>query len=97
MENAAILRPEMIQTMNSGMPFACIAVHFDKKTNQAKVVYYPSAKLKARLSPKKSELDVLKFPNHEEHETRNIVLPNGEIKKIRTRSIHFFNDKPVVW
>ena len=96
MENA-ILRPEMIQHMNSGMPFSFIAVHFDKKSSEAKVVYYPSAKLKARLSPKKSALDPLKFPNHEEHETRNIVLPNGEIKKIRTRSIHYFNNKPVVW
>lgn len=96
MENA-ILRHDMIQAMNSGMPFSFIAVHFDKRSDAAKVVYYPSAKLKARLSPKKSALDPIKFPNHEEHETRNITLPNGEIKKIRTRSIHFFNDKSVVW
>lgn len=47
-------------------------------------------------SPEMSGSNAGKSPNHFVHRTRNILLKNGEIRKLRIRLIRRFNGKTVI-
>jgi len=69
---------------------------------------YPEAKLVIKEENKKSDsiaslrypkrqVTIRRRPNHWDNKTRNIKLPNGEIKKILINHIITFNGKKVVY
>ncbi|MFM1776341.1 MAG: hypothetical protein RJA53_1951 [Bacteroidota bacterium] len=57
------------------------------------VKYLPSAK---KVEESSTDLSI-KNPNHYENRTRNIELPNGEIKKLRIDFIVSINNTKVIY
>jgi hypothetical protein len=56
---------------------------------------YVSKKEQAKLDKIQPQQLLLKDPRHYEHSTRNISLPNGEMRKLNIRLIRRFNGKVV--
>lgn len=50
-----------------------------------------SKKEKAQLAKAQPKSEIIKDPNHYENATRNIILPNGEVRKIAIRLIRRFS------
>ncbi len=56
---------------------------------------FVSKKERAMLAKAQPQQAVKKNPHHYENSTRNIALPNGEIRKVSIRLIRRFNGKIV--
>lgn len=94
-----ITTSEILKYMESGQPFSCSVVAFDKRRKTGgKVKEYPEAILTQRTkgdrAPTKMEAQRLelerlrKNPNHREHYTRNITILQQGRKTSIIASIH---------
>lgn len=90
--------------MDSGQEFSIGFRTYSKKTNTGgEWRSFPRCRKKLHSSPAETSKGVNisathpKHPNHFEHFTRNIiVLPSGEIVKVRMRLVRKFNGKTIV-
>lgn len=74
------------------VPFSIAVRSFNKQNNTGgKLIVYHNVTLMQTAKSKKS------VANHWENRTRNIKLPNGEIKKINILFIISYNGKKVVY
>lgn len=99
----AMLKPEI---GGGTKPFSCIVFPFDERrgvTGQPK--YYECVRLKISKPARAAEgaeMSMAKIlnhknPNHWKNQTRNLVFPNGEVRKIHIRDIAYFNNQKVHW
>lgn len=106
MDNGFITMSEALKIFNLRdanmmfVPFDIKYRTFNEQTKQGgklkeynDVKYLPEAKVKEEVS---SEIHA-KTPNHYKNRTRNIELPNGEIKKIRIDFIISINNTKVIY
>lgn len=81
---------ECLQEMETGKPFTVTFVKADRKRNTGgELKTYENCRL--HYSRKDSPA------NHYQHSTRNVMLQNGEIRKIHIRLIVQFNNARVVY
>lgn len=92
----------MLQWMDTGQPFDLEFITADKRKDEGgewkKIV---QGRKRMQLGVKSLEsgvrhLQVHKNPHHYENSTRNIVLQNGELRKVHIRLIRRFNGKTVI-
>ena len=99
---------EILEWMDSGRPFSLTYVTADSRrgTGGSLVSYRRvqktgyAVKDKTRLTPavqKRYDQQIDgKNPNHFEHFTRNIILPNREVRTVHIDLITHFNEKKVL-
>lgn len=106
MVNGFITLPEALKIFNlrdaNGMfvPFDIEYRTFNEQTKQGgKLIAYNSVKyLPEAKSKEESVVDLsVKTPKHYKNRTRNIELPNGELKKIRIDFIISINNTKVIY
>lgn len=103
---------EQMRTLNENGRAVPFSISFRTLNRQSKtggrLVQYPEAKLVIKEeNPKADSITSLRYhkkqvktrrkPNHWDNKTRNIKLPNGQIKKIHINHIISFNGKKVVY
>ncbi len=101
---AAVDLKECINIIERGEWFAIRFITADvKKGNGGRVVEIPKARiarshhpLGSTLSPRKREEELFKNPNHAFNFTRNLELPNKQIRKVHPILITHINHQPVV-
>lgn len=91
--------------MDSGEPFSllCITCNRTKKTGGEELFFAEARKHNAvsplerkqiaRAQPKTA---LIKDPRHFENSTRNLILPNGQIREVHIRLIRQFNGQTVL-
>lgn len=84
------------------IPFDLVVWAFNRKNKFAgREIIYTDAELMQQANPNKIskifKLQESKDPNHFLNRTRNIKLPNGEVKTIHIIFIKSFNGKTVVY
>lgn len=96
-------------TKGNAVPFSCLVYTLNRNSKKGgRLIAYKNAKLLKGKSSKKPTLTSLEIsastlpkskrnPNHFKNATRNIELPNGDIKKIHIRYIDTFNGKKMVY
>lgn len=96
---------EVLYWMDGGEPFSLMAITWDeKKKTGGEELFIKQAwkhnpvkpedrKAIAQAQPKTL---LRKNPNHFNNSTRNLRLPNGEIRKVHIRLIRQFNGKTVL-
>ena len=101
----SITLKEVLQQMDSGARFSLAFVTADKyKKKGGEWIEIAEAwkgferteqqrRSSAKTQPKTV---IMKNPNHFENSTRNICLPNGEIRKVHIRLIRRFNNKIII-
>ena len=85
-------------TKGKYIPFACVVCKLNWITGEGgdRLIVKQAIMYDQKHVKKPSVSDKTKIPNHEENETRNImVLPSGEIRTIHIRLIEKFNGKIV--
>lgn len=100
---------DVLQTMaTTTQPFNLVAVTYDRKRKtggqllelenclQAGVTFKSDKKLSKAVSTQQTNV-ARKAPNHHSNSTRNVVLANGQTRKIHIRLIISFNGKQVRW
>jgi hypothetical protein len=104
MENAISLPKvlEKIQALDENgkfVPFSCIVMPYDSNRKELRTPrYYENVVLESKLSKAyASKINISKRPDHYKNGTRNIRLQDGSTRKIHIRSIHLFNNQPVIW
>lgn len=104
-----ILFTQMIRYMYSGSTFSIKAITYSETTGKGgDVVEYKNARLsieknyeqkKAFTTGKKAVYEITtdnaRNPNHKDNGTLNIILENGEVRKIRRVLITHFNNQEV--
>jgi hypothetical protein len=82
-------------------PFSIVVMPFDKNRKDRQPIFYDNVSLAGKLTKKyavkKLNDEYEKAPDHFENLTRNIRTADGSIRKIHIRSIHIFNNQPVLW
>lgn len=106
MKESSITFQQALATIDTGENFSVAFVTCDKnrKTGgewieiaSARKHEYISKQEKARLEKIQPEADVVsKDPRHYENSTRNLMLANGEIRKVHIRLIRKLNGKTVL-
>lgn len=96
---------EVLKYMDTGHPFSICFVTCDTKKgtggewieikNCRKHMHLSAEKLR-RLEKAQPVSGYKKDPKHYENSTRNLKLPNGEIRKVHIRLIRKFNNKTVL-
>ena len=94
----------MLDHLDSGQPCNLVVIAANRQANTGgdEMVFKAAKKYIQQLTaikivqPKESVTKDKKNPSHFDHATRNILLPNGEIKKIHIRLIIEFNGKQVM-
>ncbi len=90
--------------MGTGAPFSMAFVTDDERRGtggewvevaEAFKHDYVSKTERKKLEKAQPQQLVKKNPNHYDHSTRNISLPNGELRKVNIRLIRRFNGKTV--
>jgi hypothetical protein len=88
------------------LPFSCEFIAYSRQRGEGgKIVTIPQASLsydKKQYSGKTAAIPTERTvssgqPNHFANKTRNILLPNGEIRKMRIRMLITFNGQQVVY
>jgi len=95
---------EILTYMETGQHFSIQYVAADRKRGKGgQLVYFPKAiktqieaKEGSKITSKVIRLNQSRSPNHSDHFTRNIVLPNREIRKVHIDLIIRFNGKKVL-
>ena len=94
---------ELLEWMDSGRHFSLTYVTADrKKGTGGDLVSIPRATKTGHRAKDGQKLtpavirQAAKNPNHSEHFTRNIVLPNREVRKVHIDLITHFNGKKVL-
>lgn len=92
--------------MDTGAPFSIGFVTDDEKRDtggewikmeEARKHEFMNAAEKEKLAKAQPvNRTPLRNPNHYPHSTRNLILPNGEIRKVAIRLIRRFNGKVVM-
>lgn len=95
---------EVLAFMDTGAPFSIAFVTYDEKRKTGgewievkraeKYVPFTRAE-QERLDKAQPKVGIFKNPHHYENSTRNIQIPNGEIRKVAIRLIRRFNGKVV--
>ncbi len=94
----------MLDHLDSGQPCNLVVIAANRQANtggdemvfKAAKKYIQKPKVHELLQPKESSGKESKNPNHFYNSTRNILLPNSEIKTIHIRLIIEFNGKQVM-
>ena len=91
--------------MDSGEPFSLMAITCDQhKKSGGEEVFFPEARKHNAVSPlerkqiakAQPKTPLITDPRHFENSTRNLVLPNGQIRKVHIRLIRQFNGQTVL-
>lgn len=92
--------------MDTPADFSLMVITANKQTGEGgEELYIPRAWKNAAISAKEQKAldaaqkqeDVFRRnPNHYDNSTRNVRLPNGEIRKIHIRLVRQFNGKTVL-
>lgn len=95
--SAVLQQMKKLDFFKNPVPFSVSVRSFDKKNEKGgKLLTFENVTLLQQAkTPKKKE--TTKNPNHWKNRTRNIKLPNGEIKKINILFIIRFNGCKVVY
>jgi hypothetical protein len=96
----------MCRQMDLPTDFSLLVITADKQKNSGgEELYIPKAWKHTSVNHKqqvalekaqKQESIFRRNPNHYDNSTRNIKLPNGEIRKIHIRLVRKFNNKTVL-
>ena len=92
--------------MDTGIPFDFSFITFDKRKKRGGEFITIRGAVKAGMLSKREEQMIIdnqpssavstKKPNHFKNSTRNVILPNKEIRKVHLRLIRVFNNKIVI-
>jgi hypothetical protein len=102
----ALEQMEQVNRRGFAVPFSIEVVSYDKKRDTAgDVKSYENAVLCTnkvvnkvwKSTPTKKVTTTKPVQNHWRNATRNIQLPNGEVKTIHIWLIRKFNNQKVVW
>ena len=96
----------MCRYMDTPAEFSLMVITANKQTGEGgEELFIPRAWKNSSLTPKEQqaldkaqEIEVVfrRNPNHYENSTRNLRLPNTEIRKIHIRLVRQFNGKTVL-
>jgi hypothetical protein len=96
---------EVLQRMDSGERFSIAFVTADKHKNkggewieitQCWKGFERTEQQRKKSAKTQPKTVIMKNPNHFENSTRNICLPNGEMRKVHIRLIRRFNNKVII-
>lgn len=96
---------EVLQWMDGGQPFSLMAITCNKKLKtggeelfikQAWKHNPLKASERQAIAKAQPESSLRKNPNHFKNSTRNLRLPNGDIREVHIRLIRQFNGKTVL-
>jgi hypothetical protein len=95
---------EQTDKKNQLKPFSIVFVTADRnKKTGGDIIEIERATILKRLPGEKkaakpqANKSITKTPNHWDNSTRNILLPNGQKRKIHIRLITRFNNQPVIY
>lgn len=98
---------EVLNEMELGLPFSIVYYSYDKRRGKAgERIELKGASCAVRRAKSESEGEsapstgsgsATRNPNHWQNATRNVVLPNGETRKLHIRLITRFNNQKVHW
>jgi hypothetical protein len=105
-QKETITLQKVLETIDSGDSFSIAFVTTDLKRNtggefisieRCRKHDFLTREEKAKIAKASPQTNMLhRNPHHYENSTRNIVMPNGEIRKCHIRLIRKFNGKTVL-
>jgi hypothetical protein len=96
---------DVLDWIDTGSPCDLLVITCDAKQNKggeelglkkARKHNPVKAASQAAITAAQPKTSIRRNPNHFENSTRNMILPNGEIRKIHIRLIRQFNGKIVM-